>query len=72
MATVMVDINDNCKRAAAGVLLAMHVVSRPSSKAKPLICTDLPLKSELMAEAGLEEEKMILGWLLNTQSLLIS
>lgn len=69
--TVNLDTPENTPRARAGVLLAMHVIGRLNSQEEPIKRLELPSMSKLAAEGALEEEKVVLGWLLNTRELLI-
>ena len=72
LTTVTIDINDNKERAAAAVLLAIHTVGRPTNKDDPIPRLNLVSLSKLTAEAALEETKILLGWKLDTRTLLIS
>ena len=70
--TVTVDIGSNKERAEAAVLLAMHIIGRPFNQNDPIKRLDLVSLSKLIAEARLEETKILLGWKLNTRTLKIS
>lgn len=70
--TVIVESIENIKRAASAVLLAIHTVGRPVDKRDPIKRLDLVSLSKLQAEAALEEQKILLGWKLDTRSLEIS
>ena len=72
LTTVAVDINNNRKRAEAATLLALHTMGRPTNKDDPITRVNLVSLSKLTAEAALEEEKILLGWKLNTRNLSIS
>ena len=67
-----VDIDDNAERTSKAVLLATHIIGRPFNENDPLIRKDLVSFSKLSAEGALEEEKIFLGWNLNTRDLLIN
>ena len=68
---VSVDINDNCERAEKAALLALHIFGRSYHENDPIVRKDLVSLSKLQAEAKLEEEKLDLGWIINTRSLRI-
>lgn len=69
--TISVDVDDNADKGEAAVALAMHVVGRPLDPGDPIARNDLVLMTKLLAEAGLDEIKILLGWLLNTRTLRI-
>ena len=60
------------KKLRSGVLLAMELTGRPLATDEPLPRDPMPSMDKLLSEAGLEEEKCLLGWILNTRSLIIS
>ena len=72
LTTTVVDIGNNAKRAAAAVLLAIFILGRPLDPEDDLKRVDLVSLSKLQAEAALEEQKVLLGWKLDTRSLEIS
>ena len=72
LTTVAVDMNDNWKRGAAAVLTAIHILGRPVDSSDPIKRVDLVSLSKLIAEATMEEWKILLGWKLDTRALLIS
>jgi hypothetical protein len=62
-----VDLNgtDNATRLKRAPLLGLTAVSREVSPLKPLHCDDMDARTKLIAETGLSETKIILGWQLN-------
>ena len=62
-----VDLNntDSATRLEHAPLLGLTVVSREVSPFEPLPCDDMDARNKLIAETGLSETKIILGWLLN-------
>ena len=70
--TVTVDIGDNSIRAARAVLLAIEVVGHQQNDLDPIPRNHLVSISKLLAEAALEERKVLLGWVLDTQVLTVS
>ena len=65
-------LSNNKEKAEAAVLLAMHIVGRPFDNDNPIKRLDLVSLSKLIAEAGLEESKILLGLKLDSRSLVIS
>jgi hypothetical protein len=57
--------------AQAAVPLAVHILARPFSATDKSRRENMLALSKLAAEGGLREEHHILGWLINTRSLLI-
>ena len=70
--SVVVDIKNNIEKGEAAVLLAMHLIGRPFNAEDPLKRLDLVSITKLIAEARLEETKVLLGWVLDTRLLKIS
>ena len=70
--TVTVDVGDNCTRAARAVLLAIEIVGRQQNDNDPIPRHHLVSISKLIAEAALEERKVLLGWVLDTRELTVS
>ena len=70
--TTTVDIGMNKKRAEAAVLLAIHTVGRPVHVDEAIQRVNLVSMSKLKAEASLEEQKILLGWKLDTRILTVS
>ena len=66
------DLGENRHRASAATLLAMDVFERPVAEDEPIPRDDLASVNKLIAEGGLAEEMTLLGWRINTRSLLIS
>ena len=72
MITVIADANNNRQRAEKAVPLAIKIVGRPLSPSEKIPRSPLPCLKKLEAEGSLEEVKTILGWVINTRSLLIN
>ena len=70
--SVVVDIGNNIERGEAAVLLATHLIGRPFDTNDPLKRLDLVSITKLIAEARLEETKVLLGWVLDTRLLKVS
>lgn len=70
--TVCVDLKDNALCCSNVVPLAIHLVGRPIAPDEPLPREALTALNKLLAKAGLEETKILLGWLLDTRRLVIS
>jgi hypothetical protein len=71
-ATVHLDDTNNsfwCKRATP---LAIDCCSCPKHPHKPIPQEDMKARNKLSSKAGLEEEKIILGWKLDTRWLIVS
>jgi hypothetical protein len=64
--------SDNVQRGERAVLLAIHTLSRPLADTEPMPQETMATMAKLMAEAGMEETKIMLGWFLNFQTLVIS
>jgi hypothetical protein len=67
-----VDLKDNDKRMENAILLAIHAAARPKQNSEPIPREEMAALSKLLAEAGLEERKTILGWLFDFRRLLVS
>ena len=67
-----VDINYNSKWAAAEVALTTHIFIRTIDKAEDISSNDLVSISKLLAEVGLEDQKVLLVWLIDTIRLHLS
>lgn len=67
-----IDTEENCQRAPFGPTLAIHTISRPVSNTEPLPRPPMLEADKLQAEGGPSEQKLILGWLLDTRRLTIS
>ncbi len=74
MIPLMVDIpgTDNLARCARAGLLAIHATARPKHPDKPIPREEMEARNKLSTEAGLEEEKIILGWHIDFCHLIIS
>ena len=70
--TVEEEGSDNIMRLERAILLAIYVASRPKDANEPIPREEMAALNKLIAEAGLEEENTILGWLFNFRKLLIS
>eukprot|EP00957_Ditylum_brightwellii_P068912 5230756-Ditylum_brightwellii.AAC.1 len=53
------------------ILLAIHIAAWPMQNGEPIPREEMAVISKLIAEVGLEEMKMILGWLFNVRHLQI-
>jgi hypothetical protein len=62
---------DNLARCAAARLLVIHATARPKHPDKPIPREEMEARNKLSPEAGLEEEKIILGWHINFCRLII-
>ena len=70
--TVDLDNTDNATRLERAPLLGLTAVSREVSPFEPLPRDDMDARNKLIAETGLSETKIILGWLLNFRTMTIS
>ncbi len=70
-ATVIIDGKDNATQCKHAALLAINICACPKHPNKPMPCKNMEAWNNLQAEAGLEEQKTILGWLLDTRRLLV-
>jgi hypothetical protein len=68
-ATVVIEGTDNAIRCERATLLAIETVARPKDGKEPIPREDMEARNKLEAEAGLEELKTVLGWLLDTRRL---
>jgi hypothetical protein len=71
-ATIHLDDTDNsvwCKRAT---LLAIDCCFCPKHPSEPIPREDMETHNKLSAKAGLEEEKIVLRWKLDTRRLIVS
>ncbi len=71
-ATVVIEGTDNTIRCERATLLAIDTCACPKHPNEPLPHKDMEAWNKLKAEAGLAERKSILGWILDTQCLLIN
>ena len=70
-APIALDVGDNVERVACAVPLAIHTMGRQLSPNEPLPRDDLVSLSKLAAEGKMEETKIMLGWVINTRSMLL-
>jgi hypothetical protein len=64
--------SDNADRLERAILLAIHVAARPMHANEPLPREEMAALAKLLAEAGLEETKIILGWVFDFRRMLVS
>ena len=69
-----VDIEGSCsaKRVEQETLLATHCAAREKHKNEPIPREEMAALVKLLAEAGAEEKKVILGWMINFKALTVS
>jgi hypothetical protein len=70
--TVDLPGSDNVLKAERAVLLAIHTLARPISDEEPIPRETMAALEKLLAETGMEETKLMLGWLLDFRMLMIS
>jgi len=70
--TVDLPESNNCERLEAAILLAIHTAARPKHPQEPIPREVMEALEKLIAEAGAEETKMILGWFFDFRRLLVS
>ena len=70
--TIVMEGTDNVVRCERATLLAIDVTARPKHINEPIPREDFEARNKLSAEAGLEELKTVLGWLIDTRRLLLS
>jgi hypothetical protein len=70
--TVDLPGTDNLARCEAAALLPIHATACPNHPNKPIPREEMEARNKLSAEAGLEEQKVILGWHVNFCRLIIS
>jgi hypothetical protein len=66
------DINNRVERASYEVPLAIHTIARPVDHSDTLPRKDLVSLKKFIAEGRMEEQKTVLGWVINTRTLSIS
>jgi hypothetical protein len=71
-AAVIIEGTNNAIRCKQATLLAIDVCAWPKHLNKPIPRKEMEARNKLEAEAGLEECKTILGWLVDTRCLLLS
>ena len=65
------DISNNCNQTNAAINLMIRLISRPQDPNDPILRKDIISRKKFIAEGKLEEEKLVLGWKINTRSLII-
>ena len=65
--TASLDIDRNNSRSSAAVPLAIHTLDRTLNDGEPIARSDLMCFRKLLAEGGLDEKKIVLGWKINTR-----
>ena len=70
--TVDIPGSDNDVRLERALLLAIHAAARPLHSDEPIPRENMAALGKLIAEAGLEETKVILGWFFDFRRLLVS
>jgi hypothetical protein len=70
--TVNMPGSDNVFRGERAVLLAIHILAQPLLDMEPMPQETMATMAKLLAEASMEETKIMLGWLLNFRTLIIS
>ena len=70
--TVLKEGSSNDIRIARAALLAIHTSARPLHPEEPIPREEMAALAKLLAEAGPEEVKTILGWLFNFRTLTVS
>jgi hypothetical protein len=71
-AAVIIKGINNAIRCKQATLLAIDACARPKHPNKPIPQEEMESRNKLEAEAGLEECKTIIGWLVDMQRLLLS
>jgi hypothetical protein len=71
-AAVIINGTDNAIRCKRATLLATDACAQLKHPNKPIPWEEMEACNKLEAEAGLEEQKTILGWLVDTRPLLLS
>ncbi len=70
-ATIVIEGMDNAIRCKCATLLAIDTCARPKHANEPIPHKDMEARNKLQAEAGLEKQKTVLGWLIDTRRLLV-
>jgi hypothetical protein len=68
----ILDSKQNEEKLRKSILLAMETIGRPLNMNEKITRDDLPSIDKLLSEAGLSEQKCLLGWILDTRRLRIS
>jgi hypothetical protein len=66
------DLGQNTTRVIQAIPLGIHSLSRPVDQMDDLPRIDIISEKKLQAEGTFEEVKVVLGWVINTRSLVIS
>jgi hypothetical protein len=67
-----VDVEENGTRLENAILLAIHTAARPVHDLEPIPREEMAALEKLLAEAGLEESKMILGMFFDFRKMMVS
>ena len=70
--TVDIEESNNIQRLEQAILLAIHCAAREKSPDEPIPREEMAAIAKLIAEAGAEEVKTILGWVFNFRDLTVS
>jgi len=70
--TVDIEGSNNIIRLERAILLAIHVAARPKHSAEPIPREEMAALNKLLAEAKLEETKIILGWIFDFRRLTVA
>ena len=65
------DIRQNVDRASSIITLSLHILGRDVSVVEPLPCDNLLSDVKVSMEGGMAEIQIILGWCINTRTLII-
>ena len=67
-----VEDSNNVQRLNQATLLAIHCAAQEKHNDEPIPREEMTARENLLAEAGAEEIKIILGWILNFRTLTIA
>jgi len=70
--TIVIDGTNNVIRCERAILLAIEISACPKHISEPIPREDFEARNKLSSEACLEEQKTVLGWLIDTRRLLLS
>ncbi len=65
--TIVIKETDNVTRCERATLLVIDVSARPKHIREPIPHEDFESRNKLSVEAGLEEQKTVLGWLIDRE-----
>jgi hypothetical protein len=68
---IVPDLGDNSKRGIHALLLAIHILFRPTDPKEPVLRDDGLSLGKLLEDGFLTETPVILGWQINTRTLSI-